>query len=241
MKQLTSTFWDKYFVVYDTLNQLLPYKYLISDLITELDLKKGESVIDVGVGTGNVSIRIAAAGAVPTGIDISPSGIKICQEKIPQCNFIVGNLMEPLPFVDCSFDKAVSNNVIYAIPPSERKLVANELFRVLRPGGRIVIANISPGFSPARIYLAHIREELRLSGILGTFGKILKFISPTIKIFYYNFLIQRSALKGSYSYLSEDDQYQFLKQAGFINISPGKRVYANAGVLTVAQKPNESN
>lgn len=240
MTALTSTFWNKYFTVYDTLNELLPYVYLLDELVSSLELKAGESVVDIGVGTGNVSLRIMKAGAVPTGIDISTSGISICKKKMPHCEFVVGNLMEPLPFPDNAFDKAVSNNVLYAIPPDERRLLGKELYRVVKPGGRVVLANISPGFSPLQIYLAHIQEEYERFGFLKTIYKILKFVPPTAKIFYYNLLIQRSAEHGAYSYLSETDQFDFLSNAGFVGVSEGKRVYANCGVLTTATKPHES-
>lgn len=235
--ELEADFWDQYFTVYDTLNELIPYRYLLKELVDALDLQQGESVIDVGVGTGNVAAEIFKRGGVPTGIDISPSGIRICEKKLPSCNFVVGDLMEPLPFEDDSFDKAVSNNVLYAIPQSERKLLGTELFRVVRPGGRLVLANIAPGFKPLNIYISHIKDEISEKGLGGTLYRMVRFIIPTLKILRYNALIQRNAASQKYDYLSESDQESFLKDSGFIVTQPSKRVYANNAVLTVATKP----
>lgn len=237
MTRLDAAFWNKYFSVYDVLNELIPYKYLMEDLATSLQIEKGQTVLDIGSGTGNVSVSVAKKGGVPTGIDIAIAGIKVCQTKLPNCTFIAGNLMEPLPFGAEEFDKAVSNNVLYAIPPSERSLLGQEIFRVLKPGAIIVMSNIAPGFSPLNIYISHIKEEIRSAGLLHTLYRIATFIIPTIKIIYYNKLINKENSLGDYSFLSESDQEQFLRSAGFIDISPSRRVYAGNAVLTVAKKP----
>ena len=62
MTKLTASFWDKYFGVYDVLNELLPYRHLIQSLVSALVIKPGDRVLDAGAGTGNVSLPISAAG-----------------------------------------------------------------------------------------------------------------------------------------------------------------------------------
>lgn len=237
MTKLTASFWDKYFGVYDVLNELLPYRHLIQSLVSALAIKPGDRVLDAGAGTGNVSLPISAAGGIPTGFDISTSGMKLFKKKIPNAEYVIGDLSRQMPFADHTFDKVVSNNVIYAIHPESRALLGSELFRVLKPGGKIVIANIAPGFRPFEIYTAHLKEEFAQSGLIQTFFKILSFTIPTIKMFYYNTLIRREHKGGEYSFMDEKAQEDFLRSAGFVHISDSVRLYGGHGVLTSAEKP----
>lgn len=237
MTKLTAAFWDKYFGVYDVLNELLPYKYLVQSLVAALSIRPGEKILDAGAGTGNVSKPIAEAGGVPTGFDISVSGMKLFKKKIANAEYVIGDLSKKMPFPDQYFDKIVSNNVIYAIEPESRPQLGSELNRVLKPGGKIVIANIAPGFRPFEIYMAHLKEELSQSGLLRTVIKILSFIIPTAKMFYYNMLINREHTGGSYAFMDEKSQEDFLRSAGFINVSESIRLYGGHGVLTSAEKP----
>lgn len=236
MNILDQNFWNKYFEVYDVLNELLPYKYLVASLVQELEVKSGERILDAGAGTGNVSVPIAKLGGIPTGLDISSAGMRVFKRKLPDCDFVIGDLSSKLPFPNEAFDKIVSNNVIYAIEPKMREQLGSELFRVLKPGGKIVIANIAPGFRPVEIYLAHLREELSTRGLLKTLLKVVSFVIPTIQMFYYNRLISQQNRGGSYSFMSEIDQENFLKGAGFVDVSEGVRLYGGHGVLTSAKK-----
>lgn len=237
MTKLTASFWDKYFGVYDVLNELLPYKHLIQSLVDALQIRPGDTVLDAGAGTGNVSLPISMAGGIPTGFDISTSGMKLFKQKMPGAEYVIGDLSKKIPFADQSFDKVVSNNVIYAIHPESRALLGSELFRVLKPGGKIVIANIAPGFRPFEIYVAHLKEEYAHSGFLQTLFKILSFTIPTLKMFYYNMLIRREHKGGDYAFMDEKIQEDFLRSAGFIHISDSVRLYGGHGVLTSAEKP----
>lgn len=58
MKMLDSQFWAKYFKVYDTLNQLIPYQDLLDLFLKKLELLSSgdKNILDVGSGTGNLCI-----------------------------------------------------------------------------------------------------------------------------------------------------------------------------------------
>jgi SAM-dependent methyltransferase len=110
-------------------------------------IRPGEAVLDLGCGAG-FDAFIAAQLVGPTGrvagIDLSPEMIAVAESglgesKFPQIEFQVAQV-EALPFPDASFDVALSNGVLNLIPDKPGAL--REIFRVLRPGGRLQTCDI---------------------------------------------------------------------------------------------------
>ena len=233
---LTTDFWHKYFKVYDVLNLAIPYQELLNSVCGELDIKSGERILEAGSGTGNLALKIKERGGLPVGIDMSQEGINIHKNKDPGVEVILGNLTDKLPFQDNSFDKICSNNTLYAIPRDKRDAVIKELYRILKPNGKIVISNITEGFSPFKIYKDHVLKEFKRNGLLYILRNIVKFIKPTIKMFYYNHLIKKEHGDGDFDFFEEGEQKKILEENRFKNISNEKRVYANQAVLTSAYK-----
>jgi ubiquinone/menaquinone biosynthesis C-methylase UbiE len=107
----------------------------------------GDSVLDVGCGTGNASLAAAARGAHVTGVDPSPGLLEEAARRAvaaglgPRTEFVVGRA-EALPFVDARFAVALSTfGVIFADDPS---LALSEMVRVTRPGGTVALATWLP-------------------------------------------------------------------------------------------------
>lgn len=104
----------------------------------------GDDVLDVGCGTGYFTSRLAAAampGGAVTGIDPSESMIDFCRQRIPgDISFVTGTAQQ-LPFDDGAFDVVASSMTIHHIPAEARFTSMNEMYRVLRPGGRLLIAD----------------------------------------------------------------------------------------------------
>jgi SAM-dependent methyltransferase len=116
------------------------------EFIRRLGINKGERLLDVACGTGNLAIPAAKAGAIVTGIDIAPNLIEQARERAAaegvECTFEEGDA-EALPYDDESFDTVVTMfGAMFAPRPD---VTASELIRVCRQGGRIAMANWTPG------------------------------------------------------------------------------------------------
>jgi 1-acyl-sn-glycerol-3-phosphate acyltransferase len=235
-KGLPPEFWSKYFQVYDILNMVPPYKDLLNKILSILDPQKGEKILDAGAGTGNLAVLIENKSAQVIALDFSKEALEIYKNKNPNATICLHDLTKPLPFDDNYFDKIVSNNVIYNIPREKRLEVIKELKRVLKPGGLIVISNIHKNFSPLKIYLASIKESIKKDGLLKTIYLVIKLIIPTIKMFYYNFKIQKVHQFDRKNLFDFEEQKELLIKAGFKYVSQTEFVYANQAILNYAIK-----
>jgi 2-polyprenyl-6-hydroxyphenyl methylase/3-demethylubiquinone-9 3-methyltransferase len=102
----------------------------------------GDEVLDIACGTGNAAIQAAQAGGAVTGVDLTPElfvgGRRRAAEAGVEVDFIEGDA-EALPFDGGSFDVVLSTFGSMFVP--RHQVVADEIVRVLRPGGRIALAN----------------------------------------------------------------------------------------------------
>ena len=131
-------------------------------------LKAGESVLDVGCGTGDLTLRAArrvGAEGRSAGIDASPDMVKIARRKAAKKDRAVDfrlAAIEDLPFADGEFDAALSSFMIHHLPDDLKLRGLAEVRRVLKPGGRFVAVDLKPGKGIAG-FLSHLMGH-RLPG-----------------------------------------------------------------------------
>jgi len=118
-------------------------KEIEAELILEfLNPGPEDRVLDAGCGTGIFTLDILAAGAQVTGIDVSrPMLSYACSKTANHLFFGVQGDMLHLPFHDNCFNKAVSITALEFIVDASRAI--DELFRVTRPGGCVVVATLN--------------------------------------------------------------------------------------------------
>jgi ubiquinone/menaquinone biosynthesis C-methylase UbiE len=96
--------------------------------------------LDVGCGTGFLSLELAARGHRVTGIDLAPTMLDLARRKAAEAGFGIrfqeGDA-EQAPFPAASFDLAISRHVLWTLPHPEAAI--DDWIRVLRPGGRLVV------------------------------------------------------------------------------------------------------
>ncbi|KAH7920771.1 NAD(P)-binding protein [Leucogyrophana mollusca] len=120
--------------------------------VAAASIKQGETVLDLGSG-GGIDIFLAAANVGPTGqaigLDISADMIALARRnaarkglKPPHVAFVQAPLTEPLPIASGTVDCVLSNCVINLLPTTGKAALLKEVWRVLRPGGRVVLDDI---------------------------------------------------------------------------------------------------
>jgi SAM-dependent methyltransferase len=115
------------------------------DFLSRIPIEPGTRILDVACGAGQTAIPMSRAGAKVTGIDIATNLIEQARARAQAENldarFDEGDA-EMLPYPDGSFDIVVS--LIGAMFAPRPELVAAELKRVCRPGGKIIMGNWTP-------------------------------------------------------------------------------------------------
>ena len=151
--------------VYDVFEPVLmlgEHKSYNRSIIDALGLEPRHRVLDLGCGTGVLTRLIADqmdpnAGGFCLGIDAAAKMIAIAEKKRsgPACHFEV-MAAEDLALEDGSFDTVVSSLFFHHVPLDLKEKSLSEAFRVLRPGGRLVIADMHTPTTLAGALVSHI-------------------------------------------------------------------------------------
>ncbi len=127
-------------------------------------LKPGESVLDVGCGTGTLAIaarRHVGSGGDVTGIDASPQMLARAERKAKKAGAAVHftrAAAQALPFPDARFDAILATVMFHHLPRKGRAECAAEMRRVMKPGGRVLVVDFAASVQ-------------RRSGLLGHFHR----------------------------------------------------------------------
>lgn len=152
---------------YDVVNRIMTFgldRIWRKRAVTALNLGPGSQVLDLACGTGDLCRDLAAAGHQPVGVDLSFGMLAHARTGAP---LLQGDAVD-LPFRTGALDGAVSGFALrnfVALPP-----VFAELARVIRPGGRVALLDVSTPANPLlrsghAVYFGHVVP--RIGGLLS--------------------------------------------------------------------------
>ena len=128
-------------------------------VVKAIDIQPGERILDLAAGTGTSTEPFVKAGADAVACDFSLGMLKVGKKRLPHVNFVAGDALN-LPFADNSFDAVTISFGLRNVADTKRAL--QELYRVTKPGGRMVVCEFShPTFSPFRkVYMEYLMKAL---------------------------------------------------------------------------------
>ncbi|NBU32019.1 MAG: demethylmenaquinone methyltransferase [Actinobacteria bacterium] len=147
---------------YDVTNDLLSLGQTRSwrkAVVAAVDPKPGQKILDLAAGTGTSTQPFYAAGADPIACDFSQGMIEVGQQRFPNLTFVQGDALA-LPFPDNTFDATTISFGLRNV--NDVNLALREMYRVTKPGGRLVICEFSqPTWSALRtVYLEYLMKAL---------------------------------------------------------------------------------
>nr|WP_273734090.1 class I SAM-dependent methyltransferase [Mycolicibacterium septicum] len=168
---------DAFLPGYDLLTRVLGMNPAYRDLVAQAGLADGQRVVEIGCGTGNLTIRAkkACPGADIVGTDPDPRALQRAERKAKGMTGIkfARAYAQELPFDDGEFDRALSSMMLHHLDEATKLAGARELFRVLRPGGSLHVVDVrgdalsrlfeDAGFDCAVVGSGHIRLAGRLT------------------------------------------------------------------------------
>jgi SAM-dependent methyltransferase len=103
--------------------------------VAEFRKHRGKKVLEIGCGTGSDLLQFAKHGALATGVDLTTKHVELARKRVGDLAIVYQADARHLPFEDASFDYIYSHGVLHHSDEPEK--IVREMFRVLRPGGRI--------------------------------------------------------------------------------------------------------
>jgi ubiquinone/menaquinone biosynthesis C-methylase UbiE len=137
-------------------------------------VRPGDAVLDVGCSGGYLARKLAAAvgrGGRVAGVDPSRAAVGYARRHAgPVTTFTVGTAQD-LPLPDASFDVVTCTLTMHHVPARRRQDALAEMYRVTRPGGRLLIADFDPVRSPFPLHPG-ARRMRRAAATVGPLGEL---------------------------------------------------------------------
>jgi ubiquinone/menaquinone biosynthesis C-methylase UbiE len=137
---------DSFLPGYDLLTRLFGFNRVHEQLIAQAELADSHRVLEIGCGTGNLTIRAIRTqpSTEVVGSDPDPLALRRAQRKAHGINGIrfEQGYAQRLPYSDGEFDRVLSSMMLHHLDADAKTAAAAEAFRVLRPGGRLHLVDM---------------------------------------------------------------------------------------------------
>ena len=138
--------WDAHVVHAEEVARGAGFRALRDRIVGSAAPVTGETAVDIGAGTGLLTLPLAQDGVYVWAVDISPAMCEYLRAKASSAGLadvqaVVGSAVS-LPLVDASVDLAVSNYCFHHLSDDDKRRALAEVYRVLRPGGRVVFGDM---------------------------------------------------------------------------------------------------
>lgn len=135
---------DAYLPFYDLLTTALGVGKIHSTLIEQARIEPGQRVLEIGCGTGNLTLRVARThpDVEVIGTDPDPLALARAQRKSTAIRFERA-YGQQLPYPDASFDRVLSSLMLHHLDEDTKKATVAEVVRVLRPGGSLHLVDFT--------------------------------------------------------------------------------------------------
>ncbi|MDO0917336.1 methyltransferase domain-containing protein [Streptomyces sp. DT2A-34] len=164
---------------------------LVSRSLALLRIQPGEQVLDVACGTGRTTRRIAEQGAFATGIDLYPPHVAQAVQRHGdhgRTRFLQADatdLRAHSSFGDAEFDKVHCLEAAFHFGPEGRRAFLEEAYRLLKPGGRLVLVDFAWATGdPTEINAADPGRVVRDTWAFEEFEPLVRYIRHAIDIGY---------------------------------------------------------
>jgi ubiquinone/menaquinone biosynthesis C-methylase UbiE len=149
---------------YDFFTKLLGVEAVHRRIIEQSAIQPGYRLLEIGCGTGNLSIlaKKLYPSVEAVGIDPDPKALSIARKKARRAG--VGlefqeAFSEQLPFPDTSFDRVLSAFMLHHIQPETKITALREAYRIIKPGGALLLADFEGGEHPRGLHSRRLHHQ----------------------------------------------------------------------------------
>ena len=138
--------WDEYVAAAEAVSRSAGFQDLRDRILEAAEIKADDEVLDLGAGTGLLTLPSAATASRVWAVDISQGMLsyletKARSAKLDNIELVMASVVS-IPLVDGSIDVAISNYCFHHLPAEGKMTALAEVERILKPGGRLVLADM---------------------------------------------------------------------------------------------------